>query len=113
MKSYNMVLLSLQRKSYYGLLSPFNICPQLGFERQTLDPVASTLTTRSPRATTFVPKWVEVTAAWTKLHNKKLHNLHSSRNITGIRIIESRMMEHKWHVNVVKTLEMHNFNQRN
>jgi hypothetical protein len=38
----------------------------------------------------FGPKWDEVTGEWRKLHNGKLHNLHSSPDI--IRHIKSRRM---------------------
>jgi hypothetical protein len=38
----------------------------------------------------FVPKRDELTGEWRKLHNKELHDLHSSPSI--IRIIKSRRM---------------------
>jgi hypothetical protein len=38
----------------------------------------------------FGPKRIEVTVEWRKLHNKELHELHSSPII--IRIIKSRRM---------------------
>jgi hypothetical protein len=36
----------------------------------------------------FGPKWDEVTGEWRKLHNKEIHDLHSSPSI--IRIIKSQ-----------------------
>jgi hypothetical protein len=44
----------------------------------------------------FGPKRDEVKKEWRKLHNKKLHDLHSSPSI--IRIIKSRTMRWVGHV---------------
>jgi hypothetical protein len=45
-------LLSLQRKSCYGFLSPLEIhCPGTDLKKRTLGTMASTLTTRPPRVT--------------------------------------------------------------
>jgi hypothetical protein len=38
----------------------------------------------------FGLKWDEVTGGWRKLHNKELHDLHSSQSI--IRMIKSKRM---------------------
>jgi hypothetical protein len=39
----------------------------------------------------FGPKRKKVTGGWRKLHNKELHNLYSSLNIT--RMVKSKKME--------------------
>jgi hypothetical protein len=39
---------------------------------------------------------VEVIEGWRKLHNEKLHNLHSSKNI--IRLTKSRRVEWAGHI---------------
>jgi hypothetical protein len=44
----------------------------------------------------FGPKRDEVTGEWRNLHNKELHDLHSSPSI--IRIIKSRRMRWAGHV---------------
>jgi hypothetical protein len=44
----------------------------------------------------FGQKKDEVTGGWRKLHNERLHNLHSSPSI--IRIIKSRRMRQAGHV---------------
>jgi hypothetical protein len=44
----------------------------------------------------FGPKRDEVTGNWRKLHNEKLHNLHSSPSI--IRMVKSRKMRWAGHV---------------
>jgi hypothetical protein len=46
----------------------------------------------------FGPKRDEVIGGWRKLHNKELHNLHSSPSI--IRMIKSRRM--RWTVHVAR-----------
>jgi hypothetical protein len=53
----------------------------------------------------FGPKRDEVTGGWRKLHNEKLHNLHSSPNI--IRMIKSRMMSLARYVARMERKEMH------
>jgi hypothetical protein len=52
----------------------------------------------------MVPLVDEVTGGWRKLHNKKLHNFHSSPSI--IRIIKSRRM--RWAGHVARMGEMGN-----
>jgi hypothetical protein len=53
----------------------------------------------------FGPKRDEVTGGWRKLHNKELHNLHSSSNI--IRMIKSRRMRWAGHVGRMRERGMH------
>jgi hypothetical protein len=43
-----------------------------------------------------IPKLIEVTGGWRKLHNEELHNLYSSPSI--IRMIKSRTMRWAGHV---------------
>jgi hypothetical protein len=52
----------------------------------------------------FGPKRLEVVGGWRRLHNKELHNLHSSPNI--IRVIKSRGM--RWVGYVAQMGEMRN-----
>jgi hypothetical protein len=44
----------------------------------------------------FGPKREELTGGWRRLHNEKLHNLYTSRNITGM--IRSRKVRWAGHV---------------
>jgi hypothetical protein len=46
--------------------------------------------------TIFVPRRVEITRGWRKLHNEELHDLYSSPSV--IRIIKSRRMRWAGHV---------------
>jgi hypothetical protein len=53
----------------------------------------------------FGPKKDEVTGDWRKLHNKELHNLHSSPSV--IRVTKSRRMRWAGHVARIGRRGMH------